>query len=66
LVCGNFSFHGELKSLNGFPKEIWGNINFINHPVGENEWFGKRWTASDIKRICEVKGKVNVENHTGL
>jgi len=66
LICGNFSFDGDLKSLKGFPKEIWGSVEFINHPTAGNEREAKRWTASDIKKICEIRGTLNVENHVGL
>jgi hypothetical protein len=66
LICGNFSFHGDLKSLKGFPKEVWGDIEFINHPFPENERKAKRWKASDIKKICDVRGKIKVKNHYGL
>ncbi len=72
LICGNFNFHGELKSLKGFPKEVWGNVEFINHPhhAGRNEWWrrwlAKRWTVSDIKKVCDIRGTIKVENHPGL
>ena len=67
LVCGNFSFHGELKFLKGFPKEVWGNIEFINHPFNENRRrHVKRWTASDIREVCDIRGTIDVENHEGL
>ena len=73
LVCGNLSFEGELKSLKGFPKEVWGNVEFINHParkagvsVSEQEKHVKRWTVAEIKNVCEIRGKIKVDNNYGL
>jgi len=66
LICGNFSFHGELRSLKVFPKEVWGNVDFINHPYPGNRRNAKRWTVSDIKKVCDIRGTIKVENHEGL
>lgn len=66
LVVGNFNFHGELKSLRGFPKEVWGDVEFINHPIPGDKRNAKRWTASNIRKICDVRGKIRVQNHYGI
>jgi len=66
IICGNFRFHGDLKSLMGFPKEVWGNIELINHPHHKDEQDAIRWTEADIRNICDVRGTLTVENHSGI
>ena len=58
LVIGNFSHHGMLKSLDGFPKKIGGNLKFWNHQ--------KEFTAKDIQAHGYVRGKLDVQYHPGL
>jgi len=57
-IESNFSCCGSLETLEGFPREVTGNLFLHNH--------GTRFTIKDIKRICNVKGRITVKFHQGL
>ena len=51
-IDGNFNinYNQKLTSLDGFPEKITGNISCI--------FCGKQFNSSDIRSICNVRGKV--------
>ena len=63
VIGGNFHFDGLLKSLDGFPKVVGGDVVIINHPIRDNNRNPKRWTEDDIREVCTaVGGRLTVKN----
>ena len=67
VIGGNFHFDGSLKSLNGFPKVVGGDVVIINHPIRDTNRNVKRWTEDDIREVCKATGgRLTVENPDGI
>ena len=63
VIGGNFHFDGLLKSLDGFPKVVGGDVVIINHPIRDNNRNVKRWTEDDIRKKCKaIGGRLTVKN----
>ena len=60
VIGGNFHFDGLLKSLDGFPKVVGGDVVIINHPIRDNDRNAQRWNEDDIRNICKaIGGSIN-------
>jgi len=49
-IKGNFYCYGALNTLEGFPREVHGKLVFVDDE--------KRFKKGDIRKICNIKGKL--------
>jgi hypothetical protein len=64
VIGGNFHFDGLLKSTDGFPKVVGGDVVIINHPIRDNNRNVKIWTEDEIRKVCKaIGGRLTIENH---